>query len=410
MQPPSSPLATAGQRPDQSISASSNAPTGSSLANGVNNHDSSTHDGPQCDLSTSEDSFEGKRNADAIMAAAEVYVDSADGNGQRLSSKRNGTVLMRKRLRSESRSSHESEDEEQSSGQTATMNDQAQEMTDLIDRELKEWPHSSSNSSTTLTTSPNFHNTEQTTKKRFPDPWMVEIVPGLVLGDVPASICPEMLQEYRINTIVSLYQCLCGWKLAMLRAEKPADRRIFIRCQDSLTVDVLVYMSDICDFIDRMASPALQLSSSPLFSALPPSESILVHCEAGRSRSPTIIIAYLMRKYCMKYEDALKFIQAKRKVKPNPNLVRQLQIWEEVGYNVWEDDERRIPKAPYQAYLDDRAGMMDGERDLDAIANAKTALDSPYPIGPKFEPPYCCKMVDDCPCINSALRPPQNQA
>jgi dual specificity phosphatase 12 len=79
---------------------------------------------------------------------------------------------------------------------------------------------------------------------------MAEIVPGLVLGDVPASICPEMLRENHINAMVSLYQCLCGWILAMLRAEKPTDRRIFIRCQDSLTVDVLVYMSDICDFID----------------------------------------------------------------------------------------------------------------------------------------------------------------
>jgi hypothetical protein len=108
----------------------------------------------------------------------------------------------------------------------------------------------------------------------------------------------------------------------------------------------------------------------------------------------------------MSYEDALKFVQRKRKVKPNPNIIRQLQIWEEVGYNVWEDDKRMIPKAPYQAYLNDRAGIMDGERDLDAIANAKTALDSPHPIGPKFEPPYCCKIDDDCPCRDSALLPP----
>ncbi|KAF1911633.1 protein-tyrosine phosphatase-like protein [Ampelomyces quisqualis] len=406
MQSPSSPLATAGQRPDQSISVSSNTPNETSLADGVKTHDSSTHNGPHCDSGAREDPFEHKRKADAIMAAAEVHVYSADDHGQRPSSSRNNTFLMGKRLRSESRSSHQSEDlQEHSSGQAATMYGQSQKMTGLIDRELKEWPHSN----ITLTTSLNLHSAKQTTNTRYPHPWMVVIVPGLVLGDVPASICPEMLREYHINSMVSLYQCLCGWKLAMQRAEKPTDRCIFIRCQDSLTVDVLIYMSDICDFMDRMASPALQLSSSPLFSALPPSESILVHCEAGRSRSPTIIIAYLMRKYSMNYKDALKFVQTKRKVKPNPNLVRQLQIWEKVGYNVWEDDKRKIPKALYQAYLDDRAGIMDGERDLDAIVNAKTALDSPNPIGPKFEPPYCCKMVDDCPCKDSALRSPRNQ-
>jgi hypothetical protein len=101
------------------------------------------------------------------MVAAEVSVDSTDDNGQRPSSVRNGTVLMRKRLRSDSRSSHESEDlQKQFGGRTATMNDQAQKMTDLIDRELKEW----SQNSATLTTSPNLHNTKRTTKKRFPDP------------------------------------------------------------------------------------------------------------------------------------------------------------------------------------------------------------------------------------------------
>lgn len=108
----------------------------------------------------------------------------------------------------------------------------------------------------------------------------------------------------------------------------------------------------------------------------------------------------------MKYEDARKFVQAKRKVKPNPNLVRQLQIWEEVGYNVWEDDKRMIPKAPYQAYLNDRAGIVGGERDIDAIATAVMAFRSPYPIGPKFEPPYCCEMVDNCPCKNPEQYPP----
>lgn len=372
MQSPSSPLATAGQRPDQSISVSNNASTGTSLADGVNNHDSS------------ENSPKDKGKADAITAAAEVYRDSADDNG---------TVLMQKRLLSEPRSSHESKDlQEQSSGHTVIMNGQAPKMTDLIDRELKVWSHSS----TTLIT------------KKWPEPWMAEIVPGLFLGDVPASICPEMLQENRIHAMVSLYQCWSGWKLAMLKANKPTDHHIFIRCEDSLTLDVLVYMSDICDFIDQMAAPALRLSSSPHFSAPSPSDSILVHCEAGRSRSPTIIIAYLMRKYCMNYKDALSFVRTKRKVKPNPNFIRQLQIWGEVRYNVWKDDKRSIPKAPYQAYLDERAGKMGAKQDLDAIMNAKTALNSPYPIGPKFEPPYCCKMVNDCPCKDSALRPPRN--
>ncbi|KAF2787054.1 phosphatases II, partial [Melanomma pulvis-pyrius CBS 109.77] len=185
---------------------------------------------------------------------------------------------------------------------------------------------------------------------------MTEIVPGLFLGDVPASVCPEMLQKNHINAMVSLYDCLTGWRRAMLLAGKPDDRHIFIRSEDSPTLDMLVYMSDICDFIDQMASPILRLSSSLQFSSAPiTTNSILVHCQAGRSRSPAVIIAYLMRKYRITYEDALKFVRTKRRVKPSVNLVRQLRIWEKVGYNVWEDDKRTIPKALYRAYLEDRA-------------------------------------------------------
>ena len=109
------------------------------------------------------------------------------------------------------------------------------------------------------------------------------------------------------------------------------------QCVDSSTQDLLVHMSDICDFIDQMVSPALQSSSSTLpvkhehgFSSdLKPcdarsdSEAILIHCSLGISRSPTIIIAYLMRKYGTKREDAaLAFVRSKQKVKPSANFTR----------------------------------------------------------------------------------------
>ncbi|PKX97282.1 dual specificity protein phosphatase family protein [Aspergillus novofumigatus IBT 16806] len=126
-------------------------------------------------------------------------------------------------------------------------------------------------------------------------------------------------------------------------------------------------MSDICDFIDQVASPVLQSSSTLSvenehgLSDKPRethSEAVLVHCDLGISRSPTVIIAYLMRKYGLEREDVLTFVQSKQKVKPSANFMRQLEIWEQTGYEVWEDEERTVPKAPYRAFLEDRAALL----------------------------------------------------
>ncbi|KNG82701.1 putative dual specificity phosphatase Yvh1 [Aspergillus nomiae NRRL 13137] len=196
---------------------------------------------------------------------------------------------------------------------------------------------------------------------------MRHIVPGLVLGNVQASFNPDMLRENGIDAIVTLCaDRYAKWK-SHTRKVVPEHRHKRVQCADSSTQDLLTHMSDTCDFIEQMASPALRSSST-----LPKAEehelsddsrtarpgAVLVHCVLGISRSPTMIIAYLMRKYGIKREDALAFVMTKQRVKPSANFTRQLEIWEEVGYQVWEDEERTIPKAPYQAFLDDRAALL----------------------------------------------------
>ena len=68
-------------------------------------------------------------------------------------------------------------------------------------------------------------------------------------------------------------------------------------------------------------------------------EKILIHCAAGPSRSATIVIAYLMWKKKMKFDEALKYVQNRRfVVRPNKGFKDQLKLFEKLlienDYNI----------------------------------------------------------------------------
>ncbi|KAJ5100226.1 hypothetical protein N7456_006278 [Penicillium angulare] len=62
-----------------------------------------------------------------------------------------------------------------------------------------------------------------------------------------------------------------------------------------------------------------------------------------------------MRSLHLQQGETLDHVMTKQRVKPSRNFTRQLQIWDDVGYEIWEDEEKTVPKAPYKIYLEDRA-------------------------------------------------------
>ena len=56
---------------------------------------------------------------------------------------------------------------------------------------------------------------------------------------------------------------------------------------------------------------------------------VFVHCQMGVSRSSTIVISYMMRKYQLSFQEALKLVKSKRQcVKPASGFEKQLKHFE----------------------------------------------------------------------------------
>jgi hypothetical protein len=194
-------------------------------------------------------------------------------------------------------------------------------------------------------------------------PSISEIESGLFIGNSTSSYDVPTLRNNHITAIVSLDDAPYGqWTRGTNSQLVPKDRHLWIGCLDSPTQDLLQHMDSICNFIDRMSLSA----ESPLPSILPQQNpedpgsrhvvgGVLVHCGKGVSRSATAVVAYLMRKHHTTLPDALAIVRQKRKVKPSPNFMDQLKVWEEVEYQIWEDTQEKVPKLPYAAYLQRRA-------------------------------------------------------
>ncbi|KAF2469253.1 phosphatases II [Lindgomyces ingoldianus] len=184
----------------------------------------------------------------------------------------------------------------------------------------------------------------------MPNPSITKIAGQLYLGDSTSSRDQKILGEYNITAVVSLSGGQwVHWSQPWYKKIIPKGNHLFIKCEDSMTQDLLPELADICDFINQRLD----------------SGSVLVHCDRGVSRSATAVIAYIMQTYQYDLAAALAFVGEKRKIKPNDNFKEQLEVWGAVGGNVWVAPG--VPKAEYAVYLAKRtkrlqeAGMTGNE-------------------------------------------------
>ena len=138
-----------------------------------------------------------------------------------------------------------------------------------------------------------------------------EIINGLFLGSISSCYDIEELKRNGITHIVSV--------IAGFIPPFPDDfKYLVINALDNENNNLFDNFKDSNKFIDD---------------ALNNNGKVLVHCMAGRSRSATILLSYIIDTFGMNVNNALLSVQNKRNiVQPNPAFMKQLDAYYKLKY------------------------------------------------------------------------------
>lgn len=137
---------------------------------------------------------------------------------------------------------------------------------------------------------------------------MSEIISGLYLGGEETAINKELLKKNNVSVILNVTS-----HISFYHENEFTYHRIPIN--DTPNVDIKQYFDETFKIIND---------------ALSDNKKILIHCQAGISRSATIVIAYIMKKNKMKMNDAYKLVHTGRPcIGPNLGFCGQLMSYEQ---------------------------------------------------------------------------------
>ncbi|KAF8636906.1 hypothetical protein AX17_003157 [Amanita inopinata Kibby_2008] len=146
---------------------------------------------------------------------------------------------------------------------------------------------------------------------------MDEIIPGLWIGDLPSALDVKYLRTHKIYSILSAMRGRITINETFIRHQISLD--------DTEDADVLVHLLPSIHFIQA---------------ELDKGRGVLVHCQAGISRSATIVAAYIMYTQNSDTESALKLIRkARPNIEPNQNFLQQLEIFHKAHFNISRRDK-----------------------------------------------------------------------
>uniref|UniRef100_UPI00398F5697 serine/threonine/tyrosine-interacting protein isoform X2 n=1 Tax=Pristiophorus japonicus TaxID=55135 RepID=UPI00398F5697 len=145
---------------------------------------------------------------------------------------------------------------------------------------------------------------------------MQEILPGLYLGPYSAAMKSKLpiLEENGITHIICVRQDIEANFIKANFQEK--FRYLILDIADNPVENIIRYFPVTKEFIDG---------------CLENGGKVLLHGNAGISRSAALVIAYIMETFGVKYRDAFTYVQERRFcINPNAGFVHQLQEYEAI--------------------------------------------------------------------------------
>lgn len=139
---------------------------------------------------------------------------------------------------------------------------------------------------------------------------LTPILPFLYLGNEHDAQDLELMQRLNVGFIlnVTTHLPLYHYDLGLFSYKR-------LPATDSNKQNLRQYFEEAFEFIEEAHQAG---------------QGVLIHCQAGVSRSATIVIAYLMKHSWMTMTDAYKFVKSRRPIiSPNLNFMGQLLEFEE---------------------------------------------------------------------------------
>jgi len=152
---------------------------------------------------------------------------------------------------------------------------------------------------------------------------MSQVLENLYLGSADQGWSPDYLTSRGVTHVLTV---------DIMPPDPKAEEIVykFIKAYDHPDSDLLSHLDDCYEFIE---------------SALSNGGTVFTHCQFGVSRSATIVVAYLMRRYGLSMDEAISKVAEKRLINPNPGFLHQLLLYQKMGNKV----DKRNPE--YREYV-----------------------------------------------------------